>query len=78
MSVIEKIYEAYIAGELSITPPETEQNTQELFDELFKSNSELAQELQDFVFDIADKQGKQLFEAGFKFAVEFILNASER
>lgn len=59
-------------------PPETDQNIQELFEKLYKIDAEQAQEFQDFVFDIADKQGKCMFEAGFKLAVELILHASER
>lgn len=78
MSIIDKIFEAYKAGELSVMPPETDLNTQELFEKLYKLHSEQAEEFRDFVFDIADNQGKSMFEAGFKLAVELILSASER
>lgn len=55
-----------------------EQDTRELFEKLYRSDAEQAEELRDFVFDMADKQGKSMFEAGFKLAIELIFNASER
>lgn len=78
MRIIEMIYEVFLEGSLSIKPPETDQDLQELFEKLYRSDAKQAQEFQDFVFDIADKQGKYMFEAGFKLAVELILHASER
>lgn len=78
MSILDKIYEAYREGILSIKPPKTGKNIQKMFEELYKVDAEQAQELEDFVFDIADRQGESMFEAGFKLAVELIMNASKR
>lgn len=78
MSIIEKIYEAFIAGKLSVKPEKNDADIQKLFKTLYEIDAEQAQELERFVFDIADKQGKSMFAAGFKLAVELIMNSFER
>ena len=71
MSILEKIYEQYIAGELDIKP---ESISPEIRAEIEKSKipPEQAEEFEDLILNAAAQYGKEMFFAGFKLAVRFM------
>lgn len=75
MYVLEKIYEAYIAGDLNVKPqsPSTEERE---YIEKFITKCELTEEqalvLNEFLCDTIDHCGKDMFFAGFKLAAKLM------
>lgn len=73
MSIIDKIYEAFIIGELSIQPesplPKNRTEISEL-ERCFNLTAEQSEALEEFLLDIADDYGRKMFKAGFKIANE--------
>lgn len=58
MTVMEKIYEAFIAGELLIQPCPLQ----------LQHHGEISEELKELVLDIAGDYGREMFKAGFALA----------
>ena len=73
MAVLDKIYEAFIIGELSIQPesplPKNRTEISEL-ERCFNLTAEQSEELEEFLLDIAADYGRKMFKAGFKIAGE--------
>lgn len=73
MSVFEKIFEAFIAGELSIQPESPLKKNRAEISELeqhFNLTAEQSEELRELLLDIADDYGKKMFETGFALSRE--------
>lgn len=74
MSVFEKIYEAFIAGELSIQPSMPLKENRDaivgLEHRLGLSSDEQRDELRDLVLEIAEDYGKKMFKAGLVLSQE--------
>ncbi len=71
MSIMEKIYEAYIAGELNIKPQSAKSSVREKILELekqYKTIHEQAEKFESAIFDILDMNGKSMFFEGFRAA----------
>ena len=79
MNILEKIYEAYIAGDLNIKPKSQSPEEREAVKN-FAVNCELteeqASELTELLLDAAERRGKEMFFAGVKLAAEFIKELS--
>lgn len=58
MTIMEKIYEAFIAGELLVKP----------FPLQLQHHGEISEELKELVLDIAGDYGREMFRAGFALA----------
>lgn len=58
MTIMEKIYEAFIAGELLVKP----------FPLRLQHHDKIPEELKELVLDIADDYGRDMFRAGFALA----------
>ena len=80
MDILEKIYEAYIAGDLKIKlkrqSPE-ERDTVKKFITKCELTEEQALDLEELLLDTIDRRGKEMFFAGIRLAVEFIKELSE-
>ncbi len=73
MSVIEKIYEAYIAGELEIKPDRPDSEFTEKIAELekqFGMTEEQSEIFEEHFLEASDNRAKAMFFAGFKLAAE--------
>ena len=76
MSIIEKIYESYIAGELTVKPKNTSPEIREKLTEIeeqFGISGDDADEFENDILDLFDGSGKTMFFAGFVTAAK--LNA---
>lgn len=58
MTVMEKVYEAFIAGELLVKPLPLR----------LQHHDKIPKELKELVLDIADDYGREMFRAGFALA----------
>lgn len=75
MNIIEKIYEAYIAGELNIKPKICGAEgcgEAEKYISKHKLSGEQALDLDLLFSDAAARSGREMFFAGFKLAAEFM------
>lgn len=73
MSVFEKIYEAFIAGELSIQPSMPLKENRDAIvglEHRLGLSEEQRDELRDLVLEIAEDYGKKMFKAGFVLSQE--------
>ena len=79
MNILDKIYEAYIAGDLNIKPrsqaPEEREAVRKFASEC-ELTEEQASDLTELLLDTADRRGKEMFFAGIKLAAEFIKELS--
>lgn len=58
MTVMEKLYEAFISGELLVKPFPLE----------LQHHDKISEELKELVLDVADDYGREMFRAGFALA----------
>lgn len=74
MKIMEKIYEAYIAGDLDIKLKKQSAEEREAVKK-FITECELTEEqaldLEELLLDTIDRRGKEMFFAGFRLAAEF-------
>lgn len=73
MSVLEKIYESFIAGELSIQPGSAPIKNRAEIAELegrLGLTAEQSEELEGILLDIAGDYGQEMFKAGFSLGKE--------
>lgn len=73
MSVLDKIYESFIAGELSIQPESAPIKKRAEISELEERlglTAEQSDELEGLMLDIAGDYGREMFKAGFALAKE--------
>lgn len=81
MSIIEKIYEAYIAGELDIKPDRPDNEFNEKIAELqkqFGMTAEQSDIFEERFLEASDNRAKAMFFAGFKLALELNGELSEK
>lgn len=74
MSIMEKIYEAYIAGDLDITLKKQSAEEREAVQKFITEcelTDEQALDLEELLLDTIDRRGKEMFFAGFRLAAEF-------
>lgn len=75
MSILDTIFESYLAGDLSVQPESVWVEERQEFLKLaekFKLNAEQTSELKDLLLDVVDSEGKKYFSAGFRLAVEMM------
>lgn len=79
MDIFEKIYEAYIAGDLNIklkSQDAEERKAVKKFITKCELTEEQALDLEELLLDTIDRRGKEMFFAGFKLAAEFMKELS--
>lgn len=82
MDILEKIYEAYIAGDLNIKLKSQDADERKAFKKFITKCGELTEEqaldLEELLLDTIDRRSKEMFFAGFRLAVEFINEISTK
>lgn len=81
MSILDAIFEFYLTGDLPVQPENlcTEYRPKLLkLVEKFNLNEEQASDLDDFLIDTVDSEGKKYFYAGFKLAMELMSEVSAK
>ena len=74
MTILKKIYEQYIAGELDRQPKNI---ASDIYAELEKAKIYPTEKFLELITDIAARYGKEMFFTGFKLAFEFKKELSE-